>query len=260
MQTISSKENPRIKQLVKLQKSARTRRECGLFLAEGLRICRDAMLSHAQIETLYATGQAAEKSPEDFSRLSAYARETILLTPAVFAHISDTQTPQGFLCTIKTLDKNAHFDTINNGGKFLALENIQDPNNLGTILRSAEAFAVSGVILSSDCCDIYNPKVVRGSMGAVFRIPFCICDTIPNYLCANPQLCSYAAVVNSDAEPITETGFQAPCVTVIGNEGNGLRQETVSACNHRITIPMKGKAESLNASAAATIIIWEMIR
>ena len=94
MQTISSKDNPRIKQLVKLQKSARTRRECGLFLAEGLRICRDAMLSYAQIETLYATGQAAEKFPNDFSRLSVYARETILLTPAVFAHITDTHTPQ----------------------------------------------------------------------------------------------------------------------------------------------------------------------
>ena len=87
MQTISSKDNPRIKQLVKLQKNARTRRVCGLFIAEGLRICRDAMLSHAQIETLYATGQAVEKFPEDFSQLSAYARETILLTPAVFARI-----------------------------------------------------------------------------------------------------------------------------------------------------------------------------
>ena len=257
---ISSKDNLRVKQLVKLQKSARFRRQSELFVAEGLRVCADAMRSGAVIKTLYVTEQAAEKYSSQYEQLSAYAEETVMLADNIFAAVSDTQTPQGFLCTIKTLDKNAHFDTINNGGKFLALENIQDPNNLGTILRSAEAFAVSGVILSSDCCDIYNPKVVRGSMGAVFRMPFCICDTIPNYLCANPQLCSYAAVVNSDAEPITETGFQAPCVTVIGNEGNGLRQETVSACNHRITIPMKGKAESLNASAAATIIIWEMIR
>lgn len=260
MQIISSKDNPRIKQLLKLQKSARIRRESGLFAAEGLRICRDAMVSRSYIETLYVTEQAAQKFTDDFSQLSAYAHETIFLSPAIFAHISDTQTPQGFLCTIKTLDKSAHFDTIKNGGKFLALENIQDPNNLGTILRSAEAFAVSGVILSSDCCDIYNPKVVRGSMGAVFRIPFCICAKIPEFLRANPQLCSYAAVVDSNAEPITGSHFQTPCVTVIGNEGNGLRKETVSACNHRITIPMKGKAESLNASAAATIIIWEMIR
>lgn len=260
MQTISSKDNPRIKQLVKLQKSARTRRECGLFLAEGLRICRDAMLSHALIETLYATGQAAEKFPEDFSQLSAYARETILLAPSVFAHVSDTQTPQGFLCTIKTLDKTIQFDTIKDSGKFLALDNVQDPNNLGTILRSAEAFGVSGVILSADCCDIYNPKVVRGSMGAVYRVPFVICGTIAAFLGEHPELHSYAAVVSSDAERISDIVFDAPCVAVIGNEGNGLGRETIDACGHRITIPMKGNAESLNASAAATIIIWEMLR
>ena len=260
MQIISSKDNPRVKLLVKLQKSARARRESGMFPAEGLRICRDAMLSQARIETLFVTEQATKKFPEDYAQLTAYARETVLLAPAVFAHVSDTQTPQGFLCTIKTLDKSAHFDTIKNGGKFLALENIQDPNNLGTILRSAEAFAVSGVILSSDCCDIYNPKVVRGSMGAVFRIPFCVYDTVSDFLAANPQLNSYAAVVDSEAECINDTCFQTPCVTVIGNEGNGLRRETIAACHHCITIPMKGKAESLNASAAATIIIWEMIR
>ena len=257
---ISSKDNLRVKQLVKLQKSARFRRQSELFVAEGLRVCADAMRSGAVIKTLYVTEQAAEKYSSQYEQLSAYAEETVMLADNIFAAVSDTQTPQGFLCTIKTLDKSAHFDTIKNGGKFLALENIQDPNNLGTILRSAEAFAVSGVILSSDCCDIYNPKVVRGSMGAVFRIPFCVCDTVSDFLAANPQLNSYAAVVDSEAECINDTCFQTPCVTVIGNEGNGLRRETIAACHHCITIPMKGKAESLNASAAATIIIWEMIR
>ena len=260
MQTISSKDNPRIKQLVKLQKSARTRRECGLFLAEGLRICRDAMLSHALIETLYATGQAAEKFPEDFSQLSAYAHETILLAPSVFAHVSDTQTPQGFLCTIKTLDKSAHFDTINNGGKFLVLDNVQDPNNLGTILRSAEAFGVSGVIMSGDCCDIYNPKVVRGSMGAVFRLAILSVESLSDWFRDHPQLNTYAAVVDSDAEKVTEISFKTPCAVVIGNEGNGIRRETVAACHNKITIPMGGKAESLNASVAAAILIWEMVK
>ena len=164
------------------------------------------------------------------------------------------------LCVIKTLDKVTEFDTIKNGGKFLALENIQDPNNLGTVLRSAEAFGVSGVIMSADCCDIYNPKVVRGSMGAVFRLPFIIAESIPGFLSDNSQLTSYAAVVDSDAEKITEISFDENSVTVIGNEGNGLKMETVIACDHKITIPMRGKAESLNASTAASIIIWEMIK
>ena len=119
---------------------------------------------------------------------------------------------------------------------------------------------LSGVILSADCCDIYNPKVVRGSMGAVFRVPFHICEGIPAFLSQYNGLCSYAAVVDRDAEKISEISFREPCVTVIGNEGNGLTKETIAACDHRVTIPMKGKAESLNASAAATVIIWEMLR
>ncbi|MBR1483071.1 MAG: RNA methyltransferase [Ruminococcus sp.] len=260
MQMISSRDNPRVKSLIKLQKSAKYRREASMFIAEGLRICEDAVRSRAKILTLYATEAAMKKYPEKFRLLSASAEETILLSPTVFSQISDTQTPQGILCTIKTLDKTPQFGTIKDGGKFLALDCLQDPNNLGTILRSAEAFGVSGVILSADCCDIYNPKVVRGSMGALFRVPFMICDTIAGFLDTASELHSFAAVVNREAEKITEVTFQEPCVVVIGNEGNGLKQETISACQHKITIPMNGNAESLNASAAATVIIWEMLR
>lgn len=97
-------------------------------------------------------------------------------------------------------------------------------------------------------------------MGAVYRVPFVICGTIAAFLGEHPELHSYAAVVSSDAERISDIVFDAPCVAVIGNEGNGLGRETIDACWHRITIPMKGNAESLNASAAATIIIWEMLR
>ncbi len=140
--------------------------------------------------------------------------------------MSDTQSPQGFLSVIKTLDKTNEFDTIKGDSKYLALDNVQDPSNLGTVLRSAEAFNVSGVILSCDCCDIYNPKVVRGSMGAVFRIPFIIKSSIKDFLNENPQINSYAAVVNSDAVSLTDVKFQTPCAIVVGNEGNGIKAET----------------------------------
>ena len=192
---ISSKDNLRVKQLVKLQKSARFRRQSELFVAEGLRVCADAMRSGAVIKTLYVTEQAAEKYSSQYEQLSAYAEETVMLADNIFAAVSDTQTPQGFLCTIKTLDKTIQFDTIKDSGKFLALDNVQDPN-------SAEAFGVSGVILSADCCDIYNPKVVRGSMGAVYRVPFMICGSIAAFLREHPELHSYAAVVDKDAEHV----------------------------------------------------------
>lgn len=260
MQQLSSRDNPRVKHAVKLLKSSSYRKKNGQFIAEGLRLCRDAARSGIDIDVLFLTEDALRKHPQDCAGLERSAGETYLVTDRVFSEMSDTRTPQGVLCVLKTLDKTTEFDTIKNGGKFLALDNVQDPSNLGTVLRSAEAFGVTGVILSSDCCDIFNPKVVRGSMGAVFRLPFLICPTIASFLSDHPELHSYAAVVSGDARRVGEFSFETPCVTVVGNEGNGVKEETVSACEKRITIPMSGKAESLNASTAASILIWEMIK
>lgn len=260
MLILKSKDNSNIKNVLKLKKSAKYRRESGLFIAEGLRVCYDAMLSNAEIDSFFVTEKAIEKNIDKYNAISDYANKTFIVTPDLFTQISDTESPQGFLSIIKALDKTIQFDTIKNNGKFLALDNVQDPNNLGTILRSAEAFGVDGIIMSKDCCDIYNPKVVRGSMGAVFRIPFVVCDSIAEFLLKNQHLNSYAAVVDDNAVNITNMVFDEPCVAVIGNEGNGLKKDTVSASKVKMTIPMNGKAESLNASVAASIIIWEMIR
>ncbi len=260
MLTITSKDNANIKKAVKLRKSAKYRRETNLFIAEGLRVCTDAMLSNAFIDTVFLTEKALEKHTDSCEKLCEYADKAFILTESLFSYICDTDSPQGVLCIIKALDKINQFDTIKNGGKFLALENLQDPNNLGTVLRTAEAFGISGIVFSKDCCDIYNPKVVRGSMGAVFRLPFVVCESIPEYLSQNPELTSFAAVVDKTADKITDTEFSQPCIAVIGNEGNGLQQDTILACNKKITIPMDGRAESLNASIAASIIIWEMIK
>ena len=260
MQVLNSKDNINIKNAVKLKKSAKYRRETGLFIAEGVRLCTDAMKSGAQITMFFATEDASLRYAEDFAALSSYAEKTCLVSKELFAHIGDTQSPQGFLCVIKTLDKNCQFDTIKDSGKFLALDNVQDPNNLGAILRTAEAFGVSGVILSDDCCDVYNPKVVRGSMGAVFRLSFMSVNRLSCFFEDNPNLNTYAAVVGMEADSVTQTDFSEPCAVVIGNEGNGIRPQTLSACRHKITIPMAGRAESLNASVAAAVLIWEMVK
>lgn len=260
MQTLTSKDNINIKNAVKLKKNAKYRKQTGKFIAEGVRICVDAMLSDAEIDTFFVTETAALKHPDEFAKLRNYAAKTLIVSPELFLLISDTQTPQGFLCVIKTLDKSCQFDTIKNGGKFLALDNVQDPGNLGTILRSAEAFGVSGVVMSGDCCDIYNPKVVRGSMGAVFRLPFLSVENLPAYFKSIPELNTYAAVVDEGAFPVTNVTFSEPCAVVIGNEGNGIKAETSAVCKQKITIPMNGKAESLNASVAAAVLIWEMVK
>ncbi len=260
MEKLTSKDNANIKNAAKIIKSAKFRKQTGLFAAEGLRVCVDAVRSGAEIDTLFLTEEALEKHAEECTDLTSAAEKTYLITPQLFARISDTQSPQGVMGIIKTLDKNSLFDTINNGGKFLALDNVQDPNNLGTILRSAEAFGVSGVILSRDCCDAFGSKVVRGSMGAVFRLPLLSVDSLPEWFALHPLLNTFAAVPDSSAEPVTKIDFEEPCAVVIGNEGNGIRPETERACRRRLTIPMNGKAESLNASVAAAILIWEMVK
>lgn len=260
MLILTSKDNQNVKNAVKLKSSSKHRRKSSMFIAEGVRICVDAMLSKAEIVTFFVTEAAMAKHHEEYTALSNYAENTFVVSPSIFSYISDTETPQGFLCVIKTLDKISQFDTIKGNKRFIALECMQDPNNLGTVLRTAEALGIDGVVITSDSCDIYNPKVVRGSMGAVFRIPFLIYPTISQFLEDYNQLTSYACVVDESAEKITQVDFNAPCVAVIGNEGNGLRQNTVDVCDKSITIPMKGRAESLNASTATSIIIWEMIK
>lgn len=260
MQILSSKDNVNIKDTVKLKNSAKHRRKKGQFIAEGVRICNDAMCSNAKIDIFFVTEKAKDKYPNDYDRIKDYAEKTFLVTEDIFSLISDTESPQGFLCVIKALDKTNEFDTINNNSKYIALDNIQDPSNLGTVLRTAEALGVDGVIMSSDCCDFFSPKVVRGSMGAVFRLPFVICNSVCDFLFEHSELNSYAAVVTSYAQKITETKFKLPCVAVIGNEGNGLKAETINMCNVKFTIPMNGRAESLNASTAASIIMWEMVK
>ncbi|MCR5653411.1 MAG: RNA methyltransferase [Ruminococcus sp.] len=261
MKRISAKDNPLIKHINKLIKSSKYRAQSGEFVAEGVRICHDALLSGCEIDSLVISDYALNNYRETAFKLEQKARNSYIISDALFRKISDTINPQGVLCVIKTLDNPSLFDKIKCNGKFLALDNIQDPSNLGTILRTAEAVGIDGVILSADCCDIYSPKVVRGSMGAVFRISCCIVDTIAGFLNNNPDLVSYAAVVTPDAEKLTDIDFnnKTTCV-VVGNEANGLKQATIDACASSFTIPMKGRAESLNASVAASIIMWEMIK
>lgn len=230
---------------------------------EGVRLCRDALISGTQIAQFFYTARAGEKYPETVENLRRAAGKTAEVSPAVMDAMCDTQAPQGILCLCHMLDKTSEcVYKRNTGGRILALEKIQDPSNLGTVLRTAEALGISGVLLSSDCCDLYSPKVLRGSMGAVFRMPFTITEHFTAALLEMKNLgySVYAAVPAKDALPVTGITFPKKCAAVIGNEGNGLTQEAIAACTERVTIPMPGRAESLNAATASSIFMWEMMR
>ena len=261
MELISSKENKQIKQIKKLSSSASFRHKEGLFLAEGLRLCTDALKSGAKVQSAFFSETFARRNP-DFTQVARREAGTAyLLKDSIFSAVSDTKTPQGVLFVIKTLDKTIDFDKMKDNGKVLAIENIQDPVNLGTILRSAEALGVDAVVLSRGCCDVYSPKVTRGSMGAVFRLRFAVTDHLPALIhLFNETGTSYAAVLEKGACALPDCDFSGKVLAVVGNEGNGIMSETVSACTHKVYIPMTGGAESLNVSAAASILIWEMTK
>ena len=259
MVIIKSKDNSVVKQIAKLNKSSKFRRESKLFIAEGLRIVNDAIENSVDIDFLVLSESAVNKYSDFYKQITDMGYKHYIFSDDLFMKVTDTKTPQGVLGAIKLLDKNALFGTIKGDEKFVALENIQDPGNMGTSFRTAEAIGINGIIMTKDCCDIYSPKVVRSTMGAIFRMPFIIVESINDFICNN-KINSYAAVVDSSATKIVDVSFTKPCVCVIGNEGNGLTMETINSCTESVTIPMIGRAESLNASVAASIFMWEMMK
>ncbi len=256
---ITSKDNDIIKEAAKLIQSAKFRKEKGLFAAEGVRLCTDGVISGSKAECFLYTENAAKKYPKEFELVCASAKKAYAVSESVFKKISDTTNPQGFFCVFDILDKNNKLDKISIQGRYAALENIQDPSNLGTILRTAEALGVDGIILSGDCCDVYSPKVIRGSMGAVFRVPIRIEESFTDYIksLSESGIVTYASTPH-EAENINNVDFSCGGIMLIGNEGNGLRPETIAACTKSVRINMRGRAESLNAAAAAAILMYKL--
>ena len=205
-------------------------------------------------EKLIVSETALNKYREDISVYETKAKECFQLTDSLFAKISDTVSPQGIIGICKIPD---NYRTLNIKGRYIALENIQDPSNLGAISRTAEALGVNGIILAGGC-DPYAPKSLRASMGTLLRMPLFQFSEISEL--EYTGLKAYACVVDSDALPVTDIGFEDGCVVVIGNEANGITEETKGFCDEQITIPMSGKAESLNAAVAASIAMWEMMK
>lgn len=256
---LDSVSNEKIKRAVKLRESAKYRRECGCFFLEGLRLCRDAAESGARIITCFFTNEAYEKYPRDVDFISSKAENTFAVSAACAQKLSDTKSDQGIFLICGFMPDGAQAD-INPDGRYIALENIQDPANLGAVCRTAEALGINGAVLCG-CCDIYNPKAQRAAMGSLLRLRVIQTENLPALLTAlkNRGMTVLSTTPDSQATDITKVDMSGGVIAVIGNEGNGVTEATQSVCE-RITIPMKGRAESLNASMAAAITMWEIMR
>ena len=217
---ITSKDNEMIKHVSKLLSSSSYRREQECFVAEGARLCMDGVLSGAVAEVFLYTKNGMEKYPKEFEKIFAVAKKNFEISESVLKKISDTNSPQGLLCVFKALDKKSLSYKIEIGRHYVALENIQDPSNMGTVLRTAEALGIDGVILSKNCCDIYSPKVARGSMGAIFRLPVIIAENFTEYISelSKSGIMTYASTPRN-AEDIENIDFSKGGVMLIGNEG-----------------------------------------
>lgn len=255
--TISSKDNPIIKQINLLKSSADKRKKEGLFVIEGLRLCMDAYENRVNIKRLLVTKSALEKHKKDIDLFSKVSSICNVIPDDLMCKISDTKSPQGILMIVNIPQNNTKIQI--GEKRYIALENIQDPSNLGAITRTAEALGFDGIILSRNGCDPYNPKALRASMGTLIRMKLYFTDDIPEF-CEQAGLNLVACVVDKNAPDIKEYNFGKNDVVLIGNEANGLCEKTINACKSKVTIKMAGSAESLNAAAAAAIAMWESLR
>lgn len=254
---LTSRANALVKQTAAVRKSARERRESGLFFLEGARLCADAASTGTVVSVCLYTDEAAQKYADRLRTVLSAAEKAARITPELAEYLSETKSPQGVFCLCRMRERT---DRIDSAGKYLALSDVQNPDNLGAISRTAEALGLSGLIVEGGC-DPYNPKAQRAAMGALLRIPIIETDDLCALLedCRGRGMRTFASTPDADALPVTGVSFSGGTVCVVGNEGAGLSEEILRSCT-RVTIPMRGRAESFNASAAATILLWEMTR
>lgn len=258
---ITSLANKAVKEVVQLTRKAKERAAQDLFVVEGIKMFREA--PDERIRKVYLTQKAQQALPgQDRERLAALPCETV--SEEVFARMSDTQTPQGILCLIGQYHYRIEDLLAGKDRKhmlFIILEDIQDPGNLGTILRAGEGAGVDGVIMSSRTADLYNPKTIRSTMGSVYRVPFLYTQDLRETMKAlqNQGVSIFAAHLGGSA-PYDECDYHSHTAFLIGNEGNGLREETAECADYRVRIPMEGRVESLNAAVASSILLYEAYR
>jgi len=254
---ITSTHNPRIQWIRKLQAQAPARLSEGVFVIEGIRLVEEAMQAGWQPTLVLYTSDLSSRGQTLLQRLEPSIME--LVSPSVMKSASDTQAPQGILAVFpqRALPLPADLNFI------LLLDAIRDPGNLGTILRTAVATGVQGVILSPDCVDPYSPKVLRSAMGAHFRLPLVVLEWKEIQSLLKPGSAPGLKIYLSDVEssmPYTQVDFRPPIALIIGGEAEGAGTEASSLADARLHIPMAVGVESLNAAVAAAVLMFEVVR
>ena len=248
MKMITSRSNACIMHFRKLASDKEYRYSCGEYLCDGWKLLEEAITFRAKIGTILWKGSEPDRSFE--------AEEQIVVPADLFDYVSPMKNSPGPLFSVH-IPKAAAGKEITNA---IVLENVQDPGNVGTVIRTANAFGIDAVILVDACADCYSPKTVRSSMGAIFRqrIEVLRLPELGGFL-RDHSLRLYGAALSESAADIRGTDFRGTAVAV-GSEGSGLSKEILELCEKQIIIPMDPDSESLNAAVAAAVILWEIRR
>lgn len=256
MEIIKSKDNPLVKQVIALMQNRKDREKNGAFVAEGARFCSEAIISGAGIRHTLMTEEFYLSHKADAERFLSACSDVRLISQAVADKLGATVNSQGVFCVCDI----PNCQNTLNGSKYICLEDVRDPGNIGTIIRSAQAFGMDGVILLGNCADVYSPKVLRSTMGTIFRLPIFSFDSVQSAFESFKEngFKAFGAVLERKSKKLSEISFDGKTVCLIGNEANGLSVEAKSLCDEFLFIEMSGGAESLNAAVAASVIMWEM--
>lgn len=249
---IESKDNPKVKRAVKLSQDSKMRSSEGVFFASTPKVVMDILAAGFEPESLFFTREEYGRYAQVLSGMPVY-----IISRAVSDKLSEDKTSQGVFGIFRM--KASNIDRIYSARKLIILEDIQDPGNMGAVMRTALAFGYEDIVVSGKCADIYSPKVLRSSMTASVKLNVCRIDDIPGLVKDLGQ--RGFSTVATCLENSTELGAEAisqPVAVLIGNEGNGLSQDTINAATHRVKIPMSDKIESLNAAVSAGIMMWEL--
>lgn len=254
MTIIESKENPLFKEIKKL-KDKRHRTLEGKFIVEGLRFVKEALDSDFSVEYLIVCDESKDKFNIDYEALKSYTKVYLMKYTLVKA-LSETENPQGILAIVNKKNNQS----IKDNGFYVLIDKVQDPGNAGTIIRSAHASGVSGIIITKGTVDLYNDKTLRATMGSIFHIP--IIEDFNYSIVESLKNKGYRFIVSSleGEKNFFDENLKGNMVICVGNEGNGISSEIYSMADVKVKIPMPGGAESLNVAVAASIMMFEVVR
>ncbi len=258
MQVISSKDNEIVKNIKKL-KEKKYRDLENAYIIEGIKLVKEAIYENAKIRQIIMCENYADNKEIDKETLYEISKYNLIyVTEKVFNTITDVKTPQGIIAIV---EKNNSTCEINYSEEIIiALDDVQDPGNLGTIIRTADSANLKQIILSKNSADPYNPKVVRSTMGGIFRVNIIEVDNLEETLKQTQKNGFKVMVTVLDTQKSIFDANYNKKVIVIGNEANGISKSIQNIADEKVKIPMLGKTESLNASVAAGVMIYEYVR